>query len=164
MEGDLKSDMKKVLKVIVLFSFFILQANGCHEDLVADVTLEKSAYYSSEIFLDQYLSIYGKWKIERITGGLSGSGLDPDFDYLFIEKIGIYKIVADKTVTEYGKIVIGKQTETELQIAFLSNEVTGETPPQNYNTLLYKTVTLIDNKLILDDPCCDLFTYQYSRR
>ncbi len=155
--------MKKILKVIVLLPVLMLQATGCHDDLVADVTLEKSAYYASEIFHSRYLSIYGKWKIEQITGGLSGAGFEPDFDYLLIERIGIYKIITNKTVTEIGKIVIGKQTETELQIAFLSNEITADTPPQNYNTLRYKTVTLTGNELRLDDPCCDLFTYRYSR-
>lgn len=79
-------------------------------------TLETTKYFESEIFSVNDQNIYGKWRIESISGGFSGQGYEPDFDYLMIKKYGIYAFVRNGKVLEFGKIVTVQPEEGETML------------------------------------------------
>jgi hypothetical protein len=73
-------------------------------DLLSKVS--KLKYYPSEVFPQSFLNLYGNWKYINTTGGLAGAILPPSFDVLEIKSFGIYGIVKNNLLVEYGRIDI----------------------------------------------------------
>ena len=121
--------------------------------------LEKTGYYNSEIIPEDYLKIYGKWKLSSTSGGFSGLGCDLFFDYLEIKEYGIYGLVKDDTLLEYGKITIELSDENErLRINFEEDE--------NSESIFIdkvKYVLLGNDLLTLNAPCCDRIDFHFQR-
>ncbi len=76
----------------------------------------ETQYYNEEILQNTYLDFYGQWDIERISGGFTGTGYAPDFDYLEIRNYGIYGFVRNDSLLEYGQVVIKEQNLENLWI------------------------------------------------
>lgn len=116
-------------------------------------------YYEQEIFDDAYMAIYGKWKLESISGGITGGGHDLDFEYLMICKYGIYLFINGETLLEAGKILVEEQNRRELKISLQ--------PDASSSTFFYdseKYIELLnDNQLNLNSPCCDRYNYHFKR-
>lgn len=93
---------------------FIFIFSGCHPgkivppvpslDLLGKVSNLK--YYSAEVIPLDFLAIYGNWKSIITTSGLDGSTSAPKFDYIEIKGFGIYGIVKEFVLVEYGKIEV----------------------------------------------------------
>ena len=121
--------------------------------------LEKTGYYNSEIIPEDYLKIYGKWKLSSTSGGFSGTGGDLFFDYLEIKEFGIYGFVKDDTLLEYGKITIELSDENVgLKINFEEDE---SSDAFFFDKVKY---VLVNNDLLtLNAPCCDRINFHFQR-
>ena len=81
--------MRKIFCYIIP-ALVIITMNCCEKnksdssnnsDHVFDLEIDRYKYYSNEIFPDQYLSIYDKWWLSGISGGLWGIGYEKDFEW-----------------------------------------------------------------------------------
>ena len=100
-----KPDVKTVLKSVSLILLVGLLSCETEENIKFHLnSIDSSTYYSDEIIPDDYKMIYGKWKLYDVSGGLSGGGHDPNYDYLEIKSIGIFGIIKGDSLLEYGKI------------------------------------------------------------
>jgi hypothetical protein len=66
-------------------------------------SLNRDKYFNTEVLTGSYQDLYGTWKAFNVFGGWSGNS-EPDFDYLEIKQFGIYGLVRNDTLFEYGKI------------------------------------------------------------
>ncbi|MEZ5072391.1 MAG: hypothetical protein R2751_15865 [Bacteroidales bacterium] len=55
-----------------------------------------------ELIPEDYRYIYGMWELFDISGGIGGSGYEHDSDYLEIKNFGIYGVIRNDTLIEYG--------------------------------------------------------------
>jgi hypothetical protein len=149
--------MKKIFLFITLF----LLTTTCEKDinfLISDL-VSQNRYYDNEIFTDQNLRIYGKWKFLYSFGGIGGSTYDPAYDFLEIVKFGIYGIIDNNKVKEIGMLHVDKQDDNETIIDFL--------PDDEYKTnyfLIQKVIEFKGNDtLLLWDNMCDGYTDYFKR-
>lgn len=128
-------------------------------------SIDPEKYYSEEIIPIEYQKIYGTWKLYEVSGGFSGSGYEPDFDYLEIKKIGIYGLIRNDSLFEYGKIELDtfndNNEEGFLQVKFVPEFYVELNPyinpPEKYLHLRGK------DSLDLISPCCDMYNYHFKR-
>lgn len=157
--------MKTILKSIIWVLFFGLLS--CEEDSNETSylsSIDSDKYYSNEIIPLDYQQIYGKWRLYEVSGGISGTGYEPDYDYLEIKKFGIYGLIRDGRLFEYGKIELDTfdiNTEAYLQVKLIPDYYVGRNPnmdtPEKYVDLKGT------DSLNLISPCCDLYNYHYKR-
>lgn len=159
--------MKTPVQLFCLF--VILFVAGCEKDKAPDpqdqdgqgfdIVLDKDLYYSQEIFQDAYLGIYDNWRLDGIIGGYSGIGYEADFDHLVIEGFGIFKFYRNDSLLIYGKIVIKEQNDSILRISFVQGSAFC-----NMNFFdMDKYVWFRDSSMILRAPCCDRFSYCFTK-
>jgi len=157
--------MKTVIKSTIWILFFGLlsckEVNSVkfHLDFI-----DSHTYYSEEIIPDDYLNIYGKWKLYKVSGGIHGTGHEPDYEYLEMKSFGIYGLIRNDNIFEYGKIKLDTfdmSTNDFLQVRFIPDYTTRVStdiyPSEKY---LYLKGT---DSLDLISPCCDLYNYHYKR-
>lgn len=111
-----------------------------------------------EHFFTEYKGIYGSWTIEEISGGISGGGYEPEFDILMVTERMHYSLYFHDTLLSEGKIEIIEQTTDKLRIEFKSGKNSG-----NLLTKWEKVVYLNLDTLILNDECCDMYSYFFVR-
>ena len=157
--------MKSILKAIILIILFV--PIGCDNETNIRFyldTINSGKYYSEEIIPNDYQKIYGQWKLYKISGGIHGTGYDPDFDYLEIKNIGIYGIIRNDSVLEYGKIepdTFDINTDNFLQLKFIPDYI-NEQNHRMYTPGIYIDLNGNDSLNILS-PCCDLYDYHFKR-
>ena len=126
--------MKKVLfKFSIIFSFLLIIS--CQKDTTAivekglpkDIDIPEKIYYESEIFSDEFLSIYNKWHLTSYPDPYSNSF---GFQHLLIQPIGIYKIFRNDSLLAYGKIEIMDSSNAWLN--FIPDSVLKENPFPDY--------------------------------
>jgi hypothetical protein len=66
-------------------------------------SFKREKYFNDEVLTGDSHNLYGLWKAYNVFGGWSGYS-KPDFDYLEIKPYGIYGIIRNDTLLEYGKI------------------------------------------------------------
>ena len=143
--------------------FLLIMSVSCEKktDPVHDILdgFSKNRYYDSEIFTEAHMGIYGKWTLYGVSGGFHGGGHELNFDYLKVNRIGIYGYFRSDSLLEYGRIRIDEQTAQTLLI-FLE-------PDEDSEIFMYdneKYVRFFGNDtLSLDSPCCDRYNYHFSR-
>lgn len=112
-------------------------------------------YYSSEIFDESNMLIYGHWKLDSVLGGFSGQGHSNHFEYLDISPFGAYKILRNDSLKEFGKIEIKLQQNDTLLIELQRDSLS--------STLLYDTEKYVEfngaNNIYFTAPCCDRFSW-----
>jgi hypothetical protein len=123
-------------------------------------SIPKNYYYQNEIFDAELINIYGKWKF-HITGGFSGLGQKPDFDYLILKPIGRFGILRNDSLLTYGKILFrGKQHDT-LFIGFQK-----ERPIKNiifFDAILRDVIFNGYDTLNFNARCCDMFNFNFVK-
>ena len=152
----------KLLLMLSFLSFLRCEENKDKNSHLAEI--DRSHYYDKEIIPAAYNQIYGKWKLKEISGGFSGKGYEPDFDFLEIKSIGIYGLVRNNVLFEYGKIELvtfdANRTDA-LQIRFIPDDSVASnpymTPPEKYLDLTGP------NTLDIQSPCCDMYNYHFER-
>ncbi len=111
-----------------------------------------------EHFYTEYTGIYGSWTIEEISGGFSGGGYEPDFDILKITDRMHYSLYFHDAILSEGKIEIIEQSSDKLRIEFKSRNNSGD-PLTGWE----KEVYLNRDTLLLNDDCCDMYSYFFVR-
>lgn len=153
--------IKSITFILLIVALMSCEGEGkkYHLDSLAPDT-----YYSSEIIPADYLKIYGKWKLYDISGGFSGAGYEPDYDYLEIKSVGIYGLLRNDKLFEFGKIELynfDERTTDFLQIRFIPDPSAGNNPnmfpPEKYLELRG------NDTLTLYSPCCDMYNHHYKR-
>ena len=66
-------------------------------------SLSSDKYFNNEVLTGDSQNLYGLWKAYSVFGGWSGYS-KPDFDYMEIKPYGIYGIIKNDSLLEYGKI------------------------------------------------------------
>lgn len=165
-----KLNMNKFLKTIILMLSIGLLSCENENDIKFHLdSINSRKYYSQEIIPDDYQKIYGKWKLKEISGGFSGTGYEPDYDYLEIKSVGIYGFIRNDSLFEYGKIELDTFDEISpdyLQLSYLQVRLIPDyyVGPYSYMDTPEKYIDLIGNdSLVLISPCCDRYNYHYKR-
>ncbi|MBI9035507.1 MAG: hypothetical protein JEZ03_13655 [Bacteroidales bacterium] len=152
--------------IIIIFSILLIQCNKKEAPLPDPYictyfeSLDSTFYYSNEIFSDQHLDIYGKWKLFKINGGWSGDGMDLNFDYLLTKPFGIYAIIRNDSVLTVGNIENSEQTNQFLKIELKSDSIFVENPL--HETMLYADLSKSDT-LLLQAGFYDGYDYHFVR-
>jgi len=149
------------MKKIIVFISILILTTTCEKDinfLISDL-VSQNRYYDNEIFTDQNLRIYGKWKFLYSFGGIGGSTYDPAYDFLEIVKFGIYGKIDNNKIKEIGMLHVDKQDDSKTIIDFL--------PDDDYKTdyfLIQKVIEFKGNDtLLLWDNMCDGYTNYFKR-
>lgn len=115
---------------------------------------------SKEDALQQEMNrLRGTWNLAEITGGIAGTGYEADFAQLEMSNRNRYRLLADGASIQEGDYELTIEEE-ELVIRFTPNT------PDNVNFDEFEKTILWQNNnrtLILSEPCCDLFVYNFER-
>jgi hypothetical protein len=148
----------KILCLFILISFSSCEKKTDTVEYIID-SFATDRYYSGEIFNVAYLDIYHKWRLYGISGGFHGGGHDPNFDFLKINRYGIYSFIRNDSTLEYGKIIVHQQTDNLLLISL--------EPDDDSETFMYDSEKYVNfygsDTLSLDSPCCDRYNYHFTR-
>jgi hypothetical protein len=152
---------KYILILLILTSLF----TACNEEPIEiPKVLDEvptTTYFDAEIFAEQDLKIYGTWKLFDISGGIHGSGYEPNFDYLVIKRIGIYGFVRNDSLLEFGKIVPAQWNTFDLRLKVYFEK---DEQSDSFFTDTEKYVQFNGNDTLhLNSPCCDRFNYHFER-
>jgi len=157
--------MNSIVKVMILVVLF--GPVGCEERNNLKLYLndiDPKEYYAEEILPTKYQDIYGRWKLAEISGGLSGMGHALDFDFLEMKSIGIYGLIRNGILLEYGKIELHTFDANQpdiLQVKLIPVFYSGSNP---YMSQPEKYVALIGtDTLDLVSPCCDMYNYHFNK-
>jgi len=158
--------MKKIIGAIVIMLLVVVVINCKKENMATDYSklmdsISAQKYYSSEILDQNHVTINGIWKVIGTSGGFSGHGYTPNFNYLIIKPNGIFGVVRNDSLVSSGKIIIKNQTDKELYVDLfadsdLENGVQIVVDSDKYLQLHNDTLELIA-------PCCDRFNTQFKR-
>ena len=118
-----------------------------------------SACSKEDILQQEMNRLRGNWDLKEITGGFTGAGYEADFTQLIMTNSNRYSIEADNSSIEEGDYTLNIE-EDELVIRFEP-----DVPDNRPFSEMEKTIEFKDNnrKLILIEPCCDLYTYEFER-
>ena len=139
----------KIINSLLLILLFVFLSCEKHE--------EKSPDDISSI------KIAGNWEIIRISGGIIGQTYAPNFKYLNINHNGDFSFLNDTDEIARGTIITETDSNNDLWYKFNVDSTESE-PTVPLPTYFPKVVSFLDsNNLILSDPCCDLYTYEFTR-
>jgi hypothetical protein len=100
--------------------------------------------------------VQGKWKLESISGGFTGSGYKADWNQLELKSDLSYRRLKNDTLRFQGTYAIQqKDGKTYLNFKASANSIFEDHD---------KEVVLEKEKFILRDPCCDLFEYTFAKQ
>jgi len=151
--------MKRIFGIIIVAGIFALAACGDNSGIIS-FPVDADKYYKNEIFEDNYRDIYGAWALRAISGGFTGTGFSPDFDFLEVQRIGIFKIVRNDSVLAYGKIQIEEQKGDAVTVAFKPEKTLQ--PVSIFDS--EKLIDLRKDAMNLFSPCCDRYNYHFVRK
>ena len=148
--------------VLIIGSLLLMLA--CEKSVVEvsiNDAVKQNQYYANEIFADQNLKVYGRWKLLYTTGGFAGSTTKPTSDY-YLEFIqyGIYGKINDNQVKEIGKIGIIKQENSLTVINFTPDD----DAKTNYS-FIQKSINFMGNDTLVlcDYNISDGYNNYYKR-
>ncbi|MDX2070366.1 MAG: hypothetical protein SFV55_18210 [Haliscomenobacter sp.] len=102
--------------------------------------------------------VVGKWKLEDISGGFAGNGYNADWNYLELKADLTYRRLQNDSLRYQGTYAL-QMKDGKTFVDFKPSAVPSNAPFEDQD----KEVVLEKNKLILSDPCCDLFQYEFSK-
>lgn len=101
--------------------------------------------------------LVGIWNLESITGGFAGTGYQADFTDVEFKSNGTYRINNHDEAKGDGNYILDT-IEGKIILRLISSDATKITFENEE-----KTVTFDRGKLILSDPCCDLYQYTFGK-
>lgn len=129
----------KLLLFAVMISFFAF--TKCNKEENQNNYLNgvpQDKYYDAEIFSEQ-TAIYGLWQLIRMHGGIAGQDIEPTYNFLQLKPHGIYGIVDNENLTEYGKVLIIEDNDGNLDISL---QAEGSNENQHYKNFLVLQPTI----------------------
>jgi len=117
--------------------------------LVSWISCEKSS--------DQEASngLTGTWNLVAITGGIAGNGYQANFDAIHFDQ-GSFDLLKNK-----AKIFSGTYTLNAAADTFKITSTATEADP--FLNIKEKKISTDKGNLILSEPCCDLYNYEFSK-
>lgn len=150
--------MKKITRILLGIGMVALM--GCSDDHgLISFPVDTEKYYQDEIFADRYKNVYGSWSLRAVSGGVTGETFSPDFEYLQIQKIGIFKVFRNDSILAYGQIKIEEKKDNSVRIAFMPDQAAKDVSIFESG----KIIDLRNDTLNLFSPCCDRFNYHFVR-
>lgn len=101
----------------------------------------------------------GTWELKSITGGIAGTGYDANFDKLMMNNENHYSLLADGNSVQEGSYTLTIENDN-LVIRFQPDAEDNITFDEFEKSVQWENN---DRKLILSEPCCDLFVYIFER-
>lgn len=101
-------------------------------------------------------AIVGIWNLTRITGGFAGNGYPADFTEVEFKNNGSYRINNHDEAKGEGSYTLTNNDKWTLKL------VPNDTLNIGFEEFV-KDVVFEKDKLILSDPCCDLFQYEFNK-
>lgn len=102
--------------------------------------------------------IVGVWKLTRITGGFSGQGYPADFTDVEFKNNGTYRINNQDEAKGEGTYSLDSLENHNGLVLQLFPSDSIKIGFEEYA----KDVVFDKENLILSDPCCDLFQYEFG--
>ena len=102
--------------------------------------------------------LQGTWNLIAISGGIAGHGYQAKFDALKINA-STFDLLKSKAVIYSGNYVVTPTTAQPDSFKITSAPTVAEFFP-NITT---KKIDFVKGNLVLTEPCCDLYTYEFSR-
>ncbi|MBK9489190.1 MAG: hypothetical protein IPO07_10610 [Haliscomenobacter sp.] len=102
--------------------------------------------------------VEGKWKLESISGGFAGNGYTADWNYLEMNANKTYRRLQNDTLRYQGTYEL-QEKDGKTYIDFKVGATPSNSPFEDQD----KEVVFEKDKLILSDPCCDLYQYEFSK-
>ena len=103
--------------------------------------------------------LVGFWQLTEITGGIAGTGYEANFDHLQMTNNNRYTLMVYDSFIQEGDYDLTIEND-QLTIRFI---------PDSADTIIFddfeKAVLFSeeDRKLVLSDPCCDLYVYLFEK-
>jgi hypothetical protein len=103
--------------------------------------------------------LVGKWKLESISGGFSGAGYKANWNNIDVKNDLTYRRFNGDTL-KFSSTYKFQTKDGKEHVIFAEKE--GDKINQIFESQP-KTFKLEKGRLILEDPCCDLFLYEFSK-
>ncbi len=97
----------------------------------------------------------GTWNLVAITGGIAGNGYQAKFDAIHFDQ-GSFDLLKNKS-----KIFTGTYTLTAAADTFKITSTATDADP--FLNIQEKKIGYDKGNLILSEPCCDLYSYEFSK-
>ncbi len=101
-------------------------------------------------------ALVGVWQLTRITGGFAGNGYPADFTEVEFKNDGTYRINNHNEAKGEGTYTLTNTDKWTLKL------LPNDTINIGFEEFA-KEVVFEKDKLILSDPCCDLFQYEFGK-
>ncbi len=103
--------------------------------------------------------LVGKWKLEKISGGIIGSGYKANWNSIDVKNDLTYRRFNGDTL-KFSSTYKFQTKDGKEEVIF------AEKPGDKINQIFesqHKRFKLEKGRLILEDPCCDLYLYEFSK-
>lgn len=100
----------------------------------------------------------GNWRLTDVSGGVSGQGYTPDFNILHLSADHKFELRSENAIIEKGSFETYLK-DGSTQIQFKADTSTNV----DLFTLIDKKLMLEEDNLYLEEPCCDLFSYSFTK-
>jgi hypothetical protein len=101
----------------------------------------------------------GFWLLTDVTGGISGTGYEANFDHLQINDGQVYSLMVQDAFIQEGSYELSKENN-QLFIQFIPTTEDAVVFDDDKKEVIFSEQ---DSKLTLTDPCCDLFVYHFEK-
>lgn len=101
----------------------------------------------------------GKWKIDQVGGGISGSGYDPGFKYLNFVNDNDCNWKFPNDITVEGKYSLSEKDGKD----YIKFESGNDTLIYNFMNFELKYDFLSTDTLYMDQGCCDLYDFLFVK-
>lgn len=118
-------------------------------------TIPDNKYYDNTLFKGTDTLIYGKWMLIKKYGDWK-----PDYDYFEAKEIGIYGVIKNDSIKEYGVITIHDHPENNLLIRLELDENSERFPASRYKYIEHYG----SNIMVLRDEATDNYMYHFIRK
>jgi len=162
--------MKSVNYILLsVITFFLLTILACKKEKLNPTfdQISKDTYYSEDPFKDKSYNIYSKWQLTHTTGGFAGTGLGEAYlennEIFLMKKNGIFGVLHKDSLFVHGKIEILTDpyvTEENREAIRFISEKEAIWGFENWDKIY---MTINENELTLQMPCCDFYDFHYSR-
>lgn len=159
--------MKTLFTSIVWTSLIVVGFYGCQKDEHQKLSgyldsIKSNKYYSEEIIPLEHQTIYGKWQLLRVTGGWGGVELEKKYEYLELKSKGIYSLIRNDSIVEYGKLELAPNNTSRSLALYLRPDYADKRSSYLIIPKFYFNIQGTDTLNMISE-CCDLNDYQYKR-
>jgi hypothetical protein len=102
--------------------------------------------------------LQGTWNLNSISGGIAGHGYQAKFDALKVNA-STFELLKSKAVMYTGTYTLVPSAAQADSFKITSAPSVAEF----FTNISSKKIDFVKGNLVLTEPCCDLYTYEFSR-